>query len=251
MDPFAEVLRERGQEHERQYVESLRATRTDRRRSLGRGRSASAHDRSDARRVGRHRPGLPEERRWLGYADILQRIEVPSGLGRLVLRDLRHQARATDQGRHDSPARRLLRPARRSAGSTSRTLPRRHARPYESAAAIPPGRLRSLLSTDPLGTGRAGRSRRACERAQLPIPSQSSTAKCAIGSSIVKLTGARTITCGYVAGISRVHRRELQSQGIMTLSELAQMPVPLTFKPSRGSRRGIRAVAGSGATAGL
>ncbi len=53
---------------------------------------------------------------------------------------------------------------------------------------------------------------------------------------IASLSGARTITCGYVAGISRVHRRELQSQGITTLSELAQMPVPLTFKPSRGSK---------------
>jgi len=40
----------------------------------------------------------------------------------------------------------------------------------------------------------------------------------------------------YVAGISRVQRSELQAQGIGTLTELAQMAVPLTFKPSRGAK---------------
>jgi uncharacterized protein len=38
-----------------------------------------------------------------------------------------------------------------------------------------------------------------------------------------------------VAGISRLQRRELESRGVATLTALAQLPVPLAFKPGRGA----------------
>lgn len=38
-----------------------------------------------------------------------------------------------------------------------------------------------------------------------------------------------------VAGISRLHRRELSSVGITTLASLAQVPLPLEHRPSRGA----------------
>lgn len=38
-----------------------------------------------------------------------------------------------------------------------------------------------------------------------------------------------------VANLTRLHRRELTAQGIETLTGLATMPVPITFKPKRGS----------------
>jgi uncharacterized protein len=38
-----------------------------------------------------------------------------------------------------------------------------------------------------------------------------------------------------VAGISRLHRRELETRDIRTLAALAAMPLPLPFKPSRGA----------------
>ena len=38
-----------------------------------------------------------------------------------------------------------------------------------------------------------------------------------------------------VAGISRNHRRELELRGVSTLSALANLPIPLGFKPRRGS----------------
>ena len=38
-----------------------------------------------------------------------------------------------------------------------------------------------------------------------------------------------------VAGMSRLQRRELESRAVSTLSTLAKLPLPLTFKPNRGS----------------
>ena len=38
-----------------------------------------------------------------------------------------------------------------------------------------------------------------------------------------------------VAGISRLQRRELEGRSVSTLTALAQLPIPLQFKPSRGS----------------
>lgn len=38
-----------------------------------------------------------------------------------------------------------------------------------------------------------------------------------------------------IAGISRLHRRELESREILTLAGLAQTPLPLAFEPKRGS----------------
>jgi uncharacterized protein len=40
----------------------------------------------------------------------------------------------------------------------------------------------------------------------------------------------------YIAGSSRAHRVELKTQGVPTLAAAAVMPVPVTFKPSRGAR---------------
>lgn len=40
----------------------------------------------------------------------------------------------------------------------------------------------------------------------------------------------------YIAGAGRTHRVELTAQGIATLEAAAAMPVPVTFKPSRGAR---------------
>ena len=40
----------------------------------------------------------------------------------------------------------------------------------------------------------------------------------------------------FIAGISRLHRRELVAQGYETLAKAAHMPVPLSFKPSRGAK---------------
>ena len=40
---------------------------------------------------------------------------------------------------------------------------------------------------------------------------------------------------GFIAGASRLHRQELTRQGIPTLAAAAAMPLPIPFKPARGS----------------
>jgi hypothetical protein len=40
---------------------------------------------------------------------------------------------------------------------------------------------------------------------------------------------------GFIAGASRLHRQELTRQGIATLAAAAAMPLPIPFKPARGS----------------
>lgn len=42
----------------------------------------------------------------------------------------------------------------------------------------------------------------------------------------------------FVAGVSRLQRKELASQGVSTLEALAQVPLPLPFRPARGATEG-------------
>ena len=43
-------------------------------------------------------------------------------------------------------------------------------------------------------------------------------------------------TFSFIAGIGTVQRQELIAQGVTTLAATAALPIPVTFKPSRGSR---------------
>ncbi|MGZ5429711.1 MAG: TM0106 family RecB-like putative nuclease, partial [Thermoanaerobaculia bacterium] len=47
----------------------------------------------------------------------------------------------------------------------------------------------------------------------------------------------------FVAGLSRLHSRELEAQSITTLEMLGDLALPLSFKPHRGSRESIERVA--------
>ncbi len=40
----------------------------------------------------------------------------------------------------------------------------------------------------------------------------------------------------FIAGIGRLHRAELESQGVHTMAAAAALPIPIAFKPSRGSK---------------
>jgi predicted RecB family nuclease len=47
----------------------------------------------------------------------------------------------------------------------------------------------------------------------------------------------------FVAGLTRLHTRELEAQGITTLEKLGQLAIPIRFKPHRGSKESIERVA--------
>ena len=67
------------------------------------------------------------------------------------------------------------------------------------------------------------------------IPSRWTTATCAHGRAFVVRSGEADDHLSLVAGISRLQRRELEARSIPTLASLAEMPLPLTFKPKRGA----------------
>jgi len=50
------------------------------------------------------------------------------------------------------------------------------------------------------------------------------------------------IHLSFVAGVSKLQRKELNAAGVPTLESLAKLPLPIPFKPSRGSRDGYARV---------
>ena len=65
--------------------------------------------------------------------------------------------------------------------------------------------------------------------------SRSSSATSAAGRNAARVA-PRDDHLSFIAGIGRVHREELTAQGFPTLATAAAMPMPIVFKPSRGSR---------------
>ncbi len=236
VDPFAEVLRERGQAHERQYVESLRARGLD-------VLDLSGVDDPHQRTIEAMRAGVDaivqaclKNDRWLGYADILQRIDVPSGLGgwSYEIYDTK-LARQTKAGTilqlavYSNLLADLqgLRPEHFHVVTPDPTNPLRRYRlaDYEAYFRQISWELEGQVRHD--------------ERVKGTVTYPEPVEHCEVCHWFLDCESHRRKDdhLGYVAGISRVHRRELQAQGITTLSELAQMAVPLTFKPTRGSRK--------------
>ena len=236
VDPFAEVLRERGQAHERRYVESLRE----------RGLSVldlSGADDPHQRTIDAMRAGVAaiiqaclKNDRWLGYADILHRIEVPSALGEWSYEvydtKLAHQTKAGTilqlavysdlladlQG---------LRPVHFHVVTPDDTNPLQRYRVADYEAYF--RQIRWELE------GQVTHDERFTRSITYPEPVE----HCDVCRWFLDCEAHRRQDdhLGYVAGISRGHRRELQTQGITTLTELAQMPVPLTFAPTRGASK--------------
>ena len=187
--------------------------------------------------------------KWLGYADILQRVEVPSALGAWS-----YEVYDTKLARQTKAGTILqlavysdlladvqgLRPAHFHVVTPDVTI-------RCSATGWPTTKRISARSAGSW-KGRCGHDERVTASITYPEPVD----HCEVCRWFLRCEAQRRKDdhlC-YVAGLSRLHRRELHSQGITTLTELAQMPVPLTFKPSRGSKATLRAAAGSGAAAG-
>jgi predicted RecB family nuclease len=235
VDPFAEVLRERGREHERKYVESLRVSGlivvdlagTDNAHRLtieamraGAGAIVQACLRND---------------KWLGYADILQRVEVPSALGAWS-----YEVYDTKLARQTKAGTILqlavysdllgdlqgLRPAHFHVVTPDPVNPLQRYRLADYEAYF--RQIRWELE------GQVVHDERVTASITYPEPVE----HCQVCRWFMHCEAQRRGDdhLSYVAGMSRLHRRELHAHGITTLTELARMPVPLTFKPSRGSK---------------
>jgi uncharacterized protein len=240
-DPLAAVLRDRGIEHERQYVERLRA---DGRHVVDLGRAPGAERVSDvmavqdtvaAMRAGAdvivQAPLFGDG--WFGYADVLRRVEGASALGgwhyevhdTKLTRETRGgtllqlcvytdlvaalQQRAPDRFRVVTPAgAETYRPGDFSA------LYRRVRREYRAFVA---DRLadQSQEAVYPQPTGHCD----VCRWAQ----------RC-------QARRRRDDHLSFVAGLGRVQQTELEARAVPTLAALAAIPLPLAFRPTRGAK---------------
>jgi len=235
--PEVEILRERGDRHERAYLAYLEAqglavTRLDANTEFGAGMNATrkAMERGDqviaqaSLAIGR----------WHGRADVLRRIERPSDLG------------AWSYEVYDTKL------ARETRGGTilqlclySDLVMQLQGVEPERMYVVPPGcdfepqayRLRDYLAYYDLVRKRleaAVETRDGDGGYPEPV---AHCDLCRWWKDCDTKRRADDHLC-LVAGITRLQQRELQSREIVTLESLASQPVPLSFKPTRGAREG-------------
>jgi uncharacterized protein len=234
-DLSAQSLRDRGAEHERQYVDSLKALGldvVDVREAPDRGAATRA---AVARGADVVVQGVLDGDGWLGYPDILRRVDVPSALG------------PWSYEVYDTKL------ARDTRGSTvlqlmvySELLAVLQARRPESFHVVTPDPVTPLHSfrvDDYAAYYRllVSQLRAALERpahdlqaAYYPEPVE----QCDVCRWYERCHDTRRADdhLSFIAGAGRLHRAELQAQGVATLAAAAAIPVPVPFKPSRGAR---------------
>jgi len=236
-DPLLEILFERGLEHEKAYVESLR---TDSREIVDlsdvKEWDAAVAGSLDAMRSGAAvivQPALSDGR-WYGRPDVMRRVEKPSRLGSwsydITDSKLARETRAgtilqlglysemlgTAQGARPDCFH-VVTPDREVPVHTYRTDD------YSAYFRWVRAQMEGFVVQDD----------EVVAAALYPEPID----HCDVcpWSAVCSKKRHTDDHLSIVAGISGLQRRELESRGIATLMALGALPVPLTFKPKRGA----------------
>ena len=236
-DPVLEALFARGLEHEHQYVETLE----------GAGRRivnlAEIRDRTEAvaRTVDAMGAGADaivqaalEDGNWYGRPDVLLRTDAPSAFGAWA-----YEVADTKLARETRGGTIL------QLGLYCEMLARIQGRPPErfyvvtpdTAAPVHEYRVDDYAAYFRLIRGRleetVGEDDEVLAAANYPEPVD----HCDVcpWSSVCSRKRRTDDHLSLVAGISRLQRRELEARNIPTLAALAEMPLPLKFKPKRGA----------------
>jgi predicted RecB family nuclease len=235
-DPLRDILFQRGLEHEKAYVESLRAAGRDV-VQLADLDSAEAIARTlDLMRSGADvivQAALGDGR-WHGRPDVLRRVERPSALGawsyEVTDTKLARETRAgtiLQLGLYSE----LLgvaqgaRPASFHVVTPDPEAPEQSYRTDDYAAYV------RWIRTQMEAT--VAQDDDAVAAAHYPEPVEHCDICPWFSECSKKRHGDDHLSI--VAGISGVQRRELEGHGVGTLTSLAQLPVPLAFKPKRGA----------------
>jgi len=231
-DPALEVLQKRGFEHEREYLDHLR-TLGLRVVALEGTESSSEQATVNAMRSGADVivQIVLQSGRWYGRADVLRRVEVDTNLG-----PWGYEVVDTKLAK-DTKAGTILQLC-----MYSDLVGEIQGRPPEFMHVVPPRdefEADTFRVADYLAYYRLVRNRLEKvadsheEGATYPDP----VAQCDICRWWKTCSKRRRDDdhLSLVAGISTSQTRELQGEGIETLSELAQLPLPLTWKPQRGA----------------
>jgi predicted RecB family nuclease len=234
-DPVLETLAERGRAHERQYLEKLRESGLSVVEIEGGGISAPLVAQTlEAMRAGAAviYQGALLQGVWSGRADILRRIEVPSAVGAWSYEVIDAKL------------------ARETKGATvlqlslySELLAVMQGRAPEHMYVVTPGSgfEPEIYRTQSFGAYYR-RVKKGLEQFMDGGGSQSNTypepnPHCELCAWRVPCDQRRRDDdhlC-LVAGITKIQMNELRGQEVPTLAALAKMPLPLTWKPERGS----------------
>ena len=236
-DPVLEALFARGLEHEHQYVEALESAG---RRMVN---LAETRDRTESitRTVNAMRTGADvivqgalEDGDWYGRPDVLLKIDVPSAFGtwayEIADTKLARETRGgtiLQLGLYCEMLARMQgrRPERFYVVTPDTALPVNEYRVDDYAAyfRLIRGRLEVTVNED----------EEVLAAANYPEPVD----HCDVcpWSSVCTQKRRTDDHLSLVAGISRLQRHELEARDIPTLAALAELPLPLAFKPKRGA----------------
>jgi len=236
-DPLLELLFKRGLEHEMRYVQSLR---TDGRRIVDlsdvKDREALLKQTLDAMRAGADvivQGGLSDGR-WFGKPDVMQRLEKPSSLGAWS-----YEISDTKLARETRAGTVLQLSLYSEMLGIAQGLKPEH---FYVVTPNPDGPVTTYRVDDYAAYFRLIRAQMqatvalgnaAIAAANYPEPVD----HCDVCAWSVDCKHKRRLDdhLSLVAGISRLQRRELESRQVTTLAGLAKVPLPLPFKPTRGS----------------
>jgi uncharacterized protein len=237
-DPLLELLWARGLEHEALYVESLRAS----------GRSITDLSKYDedrdehvaktleAMRAGADVivQGALRDGRWFGKPDVLRRISTPSAFGEwsyeVIDTKLSKETKAGTILQLGLYSEMLgvvqeVRPEYFYVVTPDRITPQHDYRLDDFAAYFRLVRAQTISTLD-LGQDQI---------IEMYYPEPVEHCEICRWKSQCNKRRRTDDHLSLVAGISRLNRRELQSRDITTLAQLARLPLPLNFKPTRGS----------------
>lgn len=234
-DPVGEALRTRGEEHERQFVESLGAAGLEVVNLRG-------FDNADVLTTDFLHAGVDvivqaqlEAEGWTGYADILRKVARPSALGAWSYEVYDTKLARDTRG---STVLQLSAYSHLLAGIQGLTPEYFHVVTPDVIMPINSYRVEDyaayfrLMREKLLNTVMLGHEAICAEHYPEPV------ADCEMCRWFSQCNARRRSDdhLVFVAGISRLHRGELVSNGYETLAKAAAITIPLPFKPSRGAK---------------
>src|ERR1700693_2966937 len=242
-DSFVKMLVERGLAHEKEYVESIEAGGDEVSNLDGLSRSEAAERCLEAMRKGQPAivQGVLRGGEWLGLPDVLRRVETPSHFGswsyEVYDTKLARETRGTAilqlslysdllAGLQGTPPERFhvvtpnpVDPGPSFGFSDFAAFYRFVRKGLKGAVAQAPAALALAHYPEPVDYCDVCRWWSLCDKRRR-------------NDDYLSL----------VAGLTRLHRRELEAQGITTLDALGKLALPLPFKPRRGSKESIERV---------
>lgn len=232
-DPVLQTLVERGLAHERQYVDRLRQAGGTVVAIAGGGINTTQVDQTlEAMQSGADVivQGALLQRTWSGRADILRRVETPSELGAWSYEVIDTKL------------------ARETKGATVLQLSL-----YSDLVSAVQGRMPEHMYVVTPGSGFEPECYRTADFGAYYRRVKSGLERFLDGDSGTRTYPQPNEHCGLcawrlpcdqrrraddhlclVAGITKVQMGELEGRGVSTLAALAQLPLPLTWKPERG-----------------